>query len=217
VGRRAGRVWRRPQASPRGASLAGGNPEPAIEALRAFLRTHADARQTLGCLENLGRLLVTSGQPVNDAYQGLTQLRGKYGNDAKDLAGRCDLLRVDLLALDLAARHAYMLALAGKQAEAQSAWESQLKAADDPHTRAAIHLARGDYLRLTQKYREAMWDYLWVDTVYFAESEQQAKALYHLTEVFDKLGDTVKSREAKERLLADTRLKDTRYQKMTVR
>ncbi len=59
-----------------------------------------------------------------------------------------------------------------------------------------------------------MWDYLWVDTVYFAEREQQAKALYHLIEVFEKIGDSPKSRESRERLTADARLKDTRYQRL---
>ena len=87
----------------------------------------------------------------------------------------------------------------------------------DLSTRQAEIEVEAQIAELTQKYREAMWDYLWVDTVYFADREQQAKALYHLAEVFDKLGDAVKSREAKERLLADARLKDTRYQKMTVR
>lgn len=233
---------------------AGGNAGPAIDALRAFLQTNPDARQALSCLENLGRLLVTTRQSANEVVQGLSQLRAKYGNDAKDLAGRCDLLRIDLLSLDLeltyakdgaaavakateagkalaemtksadrsaqadlTARQAFCQALAGGVAAAQSAWDGQLKSSDDPRSRAAVHLARGDFLRLTQKYRDAMWDYLWVDTVYFADREQQAKALYHLAEVFDKLGDAPKSREAHDRLLGDVRLKDTRYQKLLVR
>jgi hypothetical protein len=234
---------------------AGGNPGPAVDALRAFIKTNADARQALACLENLGRLLVTSRQPTSDVVQALAQLRSKYGIDSKELAGRCDLLRIDLIALDLEltyakegpeagakksaeaakaledvaktadrsaqaeliARQAFCQALAGALPTATSAWESQLKSAEDPRTRAAAHLARGDFLRVTQKHREAMWDYLWVDTVYFAEREQQAKALYHLAEIFDKLGDAPKSREARDRLHADARLKETRYQKMTTR
>jgi len=238
-----------------GQADAGGNAGPAIDALRAFLHAHPDARQALPCLDHLGRLLVMTRQPATEVVQGLTQLRATYGNDAKDLANRCDLLRIDLLSLDLdltfakegaaaaatkasaaaksladmarsadrstqadlAARQAYCQALAGALPAAQAAWEGQLKASDDPRSRAATHLARGDYLRLMQKYRDAMWDYLWVDTVYFTDREQQAQALYHLIDVFEKLGDTPKSRESRERLLADTRLKDTRYQKLVPR
>jgi hypothetical protein len=94
-----------------------------------------------------------------------------------------------------------------------AAWDGQLKATEDPHSRAAIHLIRGDYYRLSNNMKEAMWDYLWVDTVYFADRNQQAKALFQLIEVFDKLGDTAKSRDCKERLQSDGRLRDTRYSK----
>ncbi len=100
---------------------------------------------------------------------------------------------------------------------ALSAWETQIKnSGDDQHSKAAIHLTRADYQRLQQNYKEAMWDYLWVDTVYFTDRVQQAKALYHLIEVFDKLGDSAKSRDCKERLLSDARLRDTRYQKLAL-
>lgn len=103
----------------------------------------------------------------------------------------------------------------GDPAASLSAWDAQLKAqADDAHSRAAIHLVRGDFHRLLQNYKEAMWDYLWVDTVYFGDRAQQAKALYYLVDVFDKLGDAAKSRECKDRLQHDNRLRDTRYQKM---
>jgi hypothetical protein len=119
-------------------------------------------------------------------------------------------------AIELAARETLFKALLG-DAGASASWEQQLKSSEEPRARAAVHLARGDYYRLMQKYKEAMWDYLWVDTVYFAERDQQAKAIYHLMEVFEKLGDSPKAREAKERLQADPRLRDTRYQKLGMR
>jgi hypothetical protein len=233
---------------------AGGPAAPAIAALRQFFAAHSNGRQSLACLDNLGRLLIVSRQSPAEVADGLAQMRGAYGNDNQELANRCDLLRGDLLSLDvelaiakeglepakkklaetlkalqelkrsadrtvvleLSARETFCLALLGN-AGATASWESQLKAADDPRSKASVHLARGDYYRLLQKYKEAMWDYLWVDTVYFAEREQQAKALYHLVEVFEKLGDSPKAREAKERLQADPRLKDTRYQKLGIR
>ena len=116
---------------------------------------------------------------------------------------------------ELLARQTYCQALAAP-GPAVAAWEAQLKSTEDPRSRAGIHLTRGDFYRLTQNYKEAMWDYLWVDTVYFADRNQQAKALYQLVDVFDKLGDPAKSRDCKERLLNDGRLRDTRYQRQGV-
>lgn len=229
----------------------GVNPAQAVEALRAFARSNPESRQILACYDALGRLLIASGQPVQEVSDALAQLRSKYGTDNKDVASRCDLLRSDLLiqelqqlfskngqaaksqSTEMAKSLAQLVTIADRanQAELQAkqtfcqafsdvapalaAWESQLKSnADDTHSRAAIHLIRGDFHRLMGNYKEAMWDYLWVDTVYFADRAQQAKALYYLTEVFDKLGDAAKSRECKDRLQNDARLRDTRFQKM---
>ncbi|HMO34852.1 MAG TPA: hypothetical protein PKA06_02315 [Gemmatales bacterium] len=115
---------------------------------------------------------------------------------------------------EIVAKQNFCQALIDPQA-ATVAWDMQLQSmGEDTYSRAAIHLIRADYYRLQQNYREAMWDYLWVDTVYFADRSQQAKALYHLIEVFDKLGDTAKSRDCRERLLNDNRLRDTRYQRL---
>lgn len=221
----------------------------AIDALRAFAQTHSDGRQTLSCLEHLGRLLIVAGQPISEVNTALAQLRSRFGIDSKEVASRCDLLRSNQILLEieqvaqkdmtlgkakataatkginelmiiadrsiqpaLQARQTFCTAFSDAKS-ALAAWETQLKTIDDPHNRAAIHLSRGDYYRLIQQYKEAMWDYLWVDTVYFADRAQQAKALFHLIDIFDKLGDTAKSRECKDRLISDTRFRDTRYSK----
>lgn len=229
----------------------GSNPTAAIDALRNFIKAYPDSRQSLACLEQLGRLVIATSQSNTDVIEALAQIRAKFGTDNKEIASRCDMIRSDLImqeleqaytkdgpaavknkaagaskALaelvtiadrtiqpDLVARQTYCQALANP-APALAAWEAQLKGTEDPHSRASIHLTRGDFYRMAQNYKEAMWDYLWVDTVYFADRQQQAKALYHLAEVFDKLGDTAKSRDSKDRLLNDGRLRDTRYNRV---
>lgn len=114
---------------------------------------------------------------------------------------------------DLEAKRVFCQALKDP-GKALAAWEAQLKTVgDDGRNRAAIHLTRGDYYRLMQQPREAMWEYLWVDTVYMQDRQQQAKALFYLVDIFDKLGDAAKARDCKERLQNDPRLKDTRYQR----
>lgn len=98
--------------------------------------------------------------------------------------------------------------------KAHAAWDALLKAVgDDTRSRAAIHLVRGDYYRLAQQPKEAMWEYLWVDTVYMNDRQQQGRALYFLVDVFDKLGDPAKARDCKDRLSSDPRLRDTRYRR----
>jgi tetratricopeptide (TPR) repeat protein len=90
-------------------------------------------------------------------------------------------------------------------------------AGEDARTRAAAHLGRGDCHRLQKRYREAMWDYLWVDTVYNQDRDQHAHALYHLIEVFAKLSEPAKSKDCKDRLVSDPRFQGTRYQRLAAR
>lgn len=223
----------------------------AVDTLRAFIKNHPDARQSLACLETLGRLLIASEEPITDVQEGLAQIRSKFGADNKEVANRCDLIRSELILQQLsilfakagaagirnqaaiavkslqelqtisdrsiqpeiAARIIFCQALQDAT-QAPEQWETLLAGTDDAFSRAAIHLTRGDFYRLQKKDREAMWDYLWVDTVYFADRQQQAKALYQLMEVFDKMGDQAKARDCRERLRNDNRLKDTRYHRL---
>jgi hypothetical protein len=89
------------------------------------------------------------------------------------------------------------------------------EAGEDSRLRAAAHLGRADCYRLGKQFKEAMWDYLWVDVVFNQDREQNAKALYYLAEMFDLQNDAVRAKETRERLQSDPRLRDTRYQKMT--
>jgi tetratricopeptide (TPR) repeat protein len=89
------------------------------------------------------------------------------------------------------------------------------EAGDDARLRAVAHLGRGDCYRMNNQFREAMWDYLWVDVIYNQDREQNAKALYFLQEVFERLNEPAKAKETRERLKTDARLKDTRYQRIT--
>ena len=108
----------------------------------------------------------------------------------------------------------------GKQEEAIKDIDAVAKeAGDDTAMKAVVHLGRGDCFRLNKQFREAMWDYLWVDVVYNQDREQHARALYFLQECFDGMKDTdptaaAKAKDCREKLQSDPRLKDTRYQKL---
>ena len=89
----------------------------------------------------------------------------------------------------------------GQLKEAEADLASLEKEAQDARTRALVHLGRGDIYRLSNRYRDAMWEYLWVDVVYNQDRELTARALYWLIEVFRKLGDEEKAKSCEERLL----------------
>lgn len=93
----------------------------------------------------------------------------------------------------------------------------QKNSGDDPRTLAAIHLGCGDCHRLQKRYREAMWHYLTVETVYNQDRDQQAHALYYLIDVFAKLNEPAKSKDCKDRLVNDSRFEGTRYKRLASR
>jgi tetratricopeptide (TPR) repeat protein len=120
-------------------------------------------------------------------------------------------------ALEIRVVLAVCRSIQGQLPEAVKELDELLKEASNDHTRATIHLGRGDCYRLTKQYRDAQWDYLWVDVIYNQDREQQAKALYCLSEVFTALGDNNKAKECKERLMTDPRLKDSQFQRLAAR
>ena len=62
--------------------------------------------------------------------------------------------------------------------------------------------------------RQALWQYLRVDALYGEDVEEQAKALYHLVGLFDKVKkDPIRGKECAARLL-DKRFAGTAYQRL---
>ncbi len=96
--------------------------------------------------------------------------------------------------------------------------EAKLKAAilsnPDRNLRALAHNFLGDYYRLQREPEQAFWEYLKVDTLYSDDREEHAKALYYLSQLFDKPKNNPARAEA---CLAKLKSKDydgTTYQRM---
>ncbi|MFT3881971.1 MAG: hypothetical protein QM703_20235 [Gemmatales bacterium] len=184
-----------------------------VEALAGVRSKYgSDSKEVANRCDLLRSDLILQDLELTAQKDGMDAAKGKAAVAAKAIA---ELVTIAdrTVQPDLLARQTYCQAINNPAAGTIAAWETQLKSTDDPHNRAGIHLARGDYYRLSQNYKDAMWDYLWVDTVYFADRHQQARALLQLIDVFDKLGDAAKSRDCKERLQNDGRLRDTRQAK----
>jgi tetratricopeptide (TPR) repeat protein len=97
--------------------------------------------------------------------------------------------------------------------------EAQLKAAlktsVDPRLRGVVHNLLGDYFQKQGQSEEAFWHYLRVDALYNDDPEEQAKALYYLGTLFDKVKrDKGRADACIARLLEDKRLQGTTYEKL---
>jgi tetratricopeptide (TPR) repeat protein len=89
-----------------------------------------------------------------------------------------------------------------------------IRASADPKLRGLAHNLLGDYYRKKGQPDEALWQYLRVDALYNEDAEEQAKALYHLAGLFDKVKkDPLRGKECASRLL-DKRFAGTVYQRL---
>jgi len=70
----------------------------------------------------------------------------------------------------------------------------------DPGVRAAAHNALGEYYLANNHPREAMWEFLWVETVYNQDRDEVVKAVERLAKVFEQLGDKDRAEQYREKL-----------------
>jgi hypothetical protein len=72
---------------------------------------------------------------------------------------------------------------------------------NDPLILAAAHNALGELFLMANLPRDAQWEFLWVDTVYNHDREENLKALSRLCELFAKQGDKEHESQYREKLL----------------
>lgn len=87
----------------------------------------------------------------------------------------------------------------GKPAEVKAVEEVIAKTAD-PGVRATAHAALGEYYLASGRPREAMWEFLWVETVYNQDRDEVVKAVVRLAKVFEQLGDKDRAEQYREKL-----------------
>ena len=87
-----------------------------------------------------------------------------------------------------------------------------IKDSPDKGLKAMAHNTLGKVLYEQSAYKEARWEFLWVDVVYNQDRAEHAKALYYLALIFDKLGDADRARECRE-LLADRQFAGLEFQR----
>jgi tetratricopeptide (TPR) repeat protein len=108
---------------------------------------------------------------------------------------------------------AQCLLATNKNDEAMVILKKTVKDSPDKTLKAVAHNTLGVSLFNAEKYKEARWEFLWVDVVYNADKAEHAKALYYLTQTFEKLGETPKADECRDQLLNDKTFAGTDFQR----
>jgi hypothetical protein len=210
----------------------------AVDAFAAFGREHADGWEIVPAMKQLAHLREEKGDlgAAGEAYADLARVPGvpaAVRQESQILAARM-LLRAGrhadadkkLAELDAslpptdAARPAIQVFLAqcqlarGDTAGVDARVSAALAHTSDAAVHAAGHNVLGDcYLKKGQP-EDAFWEYLKVDVQYDADVEEQAKALYHLSQLFDRVkNDKVRAQECLARLQDKARFGGTEYHK----
>jgi hypothetical protein len=212
--------------------------ETAIKLLSDFKKDNPGSWQIVGALKTLARLQEDSGR-VDDARKTYEELAAvpdvprELKQESEILVGRL-LLRTGKYAD--AEKKLEKLATTMSDGDAQRPFvqvyllesqigqdkkegvEKQLKevirSSSDARLRGTAYNLLGDFYRKNGRAQDAFWSYLRVDAMYNEDAEEQAKALYYLTILFDKeKKDPVRGKECAARL-QDKRFAGTTYQKL---
>jgi hypothetical protein len=87
-----------------------------------------------------------------------------------------------------------------------------LKDTKDTQVKAQAHNALGECLFKADRYSEAVWEFLYVDTVYSQDKHERAKALYYLWKTFERLNNEERSKECRQMLVSDPQFTGTEFQ-----
>jgi tetratricopeptide (TPR) repeat protein len=212
--------------------------EEAIKALKEFTTGNRTSFTIVNALTTQARLLEEANRAdeARETYESLTTLPGVPPTLARQgdlLVGKMYLRagkfleaqkRFASLASKLTASDAekpivdvYLVESQvgqGKTDGVEKTLRTAIQATEDARVRGLAHNLLAELHLKKGEQEEAFWHYLRVDALYNEEPEEQARALFHLATLYDKVKkDPTRANEAKRRLFDDA-FKTTRYQKM---
>jgi tetratricopeptide (TPR) repeat protein len=104
------------------------------------------------------------------------------------------------------------LIAASKVDEAVDLLKKAIKDSDDKNLRAIAYNTLGENYAKQNQWKEALWEFLWVDVVYNQDKNEHARALFHLIQVFEQLAEPDKAAQVRATLLEPT-FAGTEYQR----
>jgi tetratricopeptide (TPR) repeat protein len=213
-----------------------GKRDAAIAALVAFKNKHKDSWQIVPALTALAHEQEEKGDVDGalQSYQELTGLpdvpkelkltselfvgqmlmrRGRYADAEKKWAA----LLKDGIAPNDPKRPLYQAVLIQCRVEqnkldgTEAELRKLLTAGDDPVVKAMAYNTLGDFYQKKGNKEEAFWQYLRVDVLYPQDVAEHARALYHLSKLFDKpKNDPVRAQQCRDKLKEEV-YKGTEY------
>ncbi len=94
--------------------------------------------------------------------------------------------------------------------------QNVIKTNKDRTVKAMAHNTLGECLFNDGKYGEALWEFLWVDTVFNEDKHQRAKALYFLWKCFEQTNNAERAQECREMLVSEAQFAGTQYQALAI-
>jgi tetratricopeptide (TPR) repeat protein len=183
--------------------------DAAIDAMKAFFTEHSAGWEAVPCAKHLAQLQeqkgdITGAQATYEKLRVLPKapkeivlestilvsnlhLRAKQFNKAEEALTKA----MELLPNDDPQKPLVMVHLCGAQLQQhktqdiEKRLQSAIEGSSDTTVRALAHNTLGDYYREKKQDDEAFWQYLRVDTLYPADREEHARALYWLSKLYE--------------------------------
>jgi hypothetical protein len=205
------------------------SPTTALTALKAYKDKHANSWQITQCLLKLAELQIVENK-IADAEKTYAEL--SQANVAEEVKQEADMLAAQLgmktgnyaqaltrlqaiagklpknspVAVRAMVAQAECLTLTKKTDDANKLLRQLLKdsSSADKSLRAQVHNALGKNLYDQRQFKEARWEFLWVDVVYNQDKAEHAKSLYYLWHAFKELNENERAQECLETLLSES-------------
>jgi len=100
-----------------------------------------------------------------------------------------------------------------KNDEAAVLLKQIVKDTNDKQVKAMAHNTLGESYFKSNRYNDAVWEFLWVDAVFNQDRNQHARALYYLWKTFEQLNNAERAQECREMLLNDRQFTGTEFQR----
>ena len=151
--------------------------------------------------------IMVKGKKIAEATKRLEALAVK-GKDNPEFVARVKMMKAEILIIADPVKNL---------PEATALLQQVVKENNDKEVKARAHNTLGECLFKADRYNDSLWEFLWVDTVFNQDKNQQSKAKYYLWKVFERLNNPERAEECRQSLLNDAPFRGTEWHAKAVR